>query len=164
MAYDSNTKRFSLYDSNTKVALLVAKFSKVLLFSFSALSLSNNSLVIDLLEDYRGIEEEDNYQQLINKLLDAYRLTTPSIVEFDGTLITFSSNFWYRDIKFILDARQHKLRIAKSSGQEFIDVSLPSDVGESAEEVLALARDILGQSKSFYATPSSSGYDLERKY
>ena len=103
MAYDSNTKRFSLYDSNTKVALLVAKFSKVLLFSFSALSLSNNSLVIDLLEDYRGIEEEDNYQQLINKLLDAYRLTTPSIVEFDGTLITFSSNFWYRDIKFILD-------------------------------------------------------------
>jgi len=42
------------YDSNTKVALLVAKFLKVLLFSFSALSLSNNSLVYDLLEDYRG--------------------------------------------------------------------------------------------------------------
>lgn len=43
------------FDSNTKVALLVAKFSKVLLFSFSALSLSNNSLVYDLLEENRGM-------------------------------------------------------------------------------------------------------------
>ena len=49
------------YDSNTKVALLRAEFSKVLLFSFSALSLSNNPLVYDLLEDYRGVEEEGNY-------------------------------------------------------------------------------------------------------
>lgn len=152
------------YDSNTKVALLVAKFSKALLFSFSALSLSNNSLVYDLLEDYKGIEEEDNYQQLINKLLDAYRLTSPSTVDFDGTLITFSTNSWYRDIKFILDARQYKLRIAKSSGQGFIDVSLPSDVGQSAEEIFALAKDILGQSKSFHAVPTTEGYDLERKY
>lgn len=148
------------YDSNTKVALLVAKFSKALLFSFSALSLSNNSLVYDLLEDYKGIEEEDNYQQLINKLLDAYRLTSPSTVDFDGTLITFSTNSWYRDIKFILDARQYKLRIAKSSGQGFIDVSLPSDVGQSAEEIFALAKDILGQSKSFHAVPTTEGYDL----
>ena len=152
------------YDSNTKVALLVAKFSKVLLFSFSALSLSNNSLVYDLLENYRGIEEEYNYQQLINKLLDAYRLTTPSEVEFDGTLVTFGTSGWYRDIKFILDARQYKLRIAKSSGQGFIDVSLPSDVGKSAEELFTLAKDILGQSISFHAIPSTEGYDLERKY
>lgn len=152
------------YDSNTKVALLVAKFSKALLFSFSALSLSNNSLVYDLLEDYKGIEEEDNYQQLINKLLDAYRLTSPSTVDFDGTLITFSTNSWYRDIKFILDARQYKLRIAKSSGQGFIDIALPSDVGQSAEEIFALAKDILGQSNSFFATPTTEGYDLERKY
>lgn len=152
------------YDSNTKVALLVAKFSKALLFSFSALSLSNNSLVYDLLEDYRGIEEEDNYQQLINKLLDAYRLTSPSKVEFDGTLVTFGTSGWYRDIKFILDARQRKLKIAKSSGQGFIDVSLPSDIGQSAEEIFALAKDVLGQSKSFFAVPTTEGYDLERKY
>lgn len=152
------------YDSNTKVALLVAKFSKVLLFSFSALSLSNNSLVYDLLEDYRGIEEEDNYQQLINKLLGAYRLTNPDTVEFDGTLVTFGTSGWYRDIKFILDARQRKLRVSKSSGQGFIDVSLPSDVGQSAEEIFALAKDILGQSKSFHAIPSTEGYGLERKY
>lgn len=152
------------YDSNTKVALLRAEFSKILLFSFSALSLSNNPLVYDLLEDYRGVEEEGNYQQLINKLLDAYRLTTPSSVDFDGTLVTFGTSGWYRDIKFILDARQYKLRIAKNSGQAFIDVSLPSDVGRSAEEIFTLAKDILGQSKSFYATPSTSGYDLERKY
>lgn len=152
------------YDSNTKVALLVAKFSKVLLFSFSAMSLSKNSLVYDLLEEYRGIEEEDNYQQLINKLLDAYRLTTPSIVDFDGTLVTFETNIWYRDIKFILDARQHKLRIAKQNGQAFIDVSLPSDVGESAEGIFVLAKDILGKAKAFHATPSLEGYDLERKY
>lgn len=39
------------FDSNTKVALLRAEFSKILLFSFSALSLSNNPLVYDLLED-----------------------------------------------------------------------------------------------------------------
>lgn len=152
------------YDSNTKVALLRAEFSTVLLFSFSALSLSNNPLVYDLLEDYRGIEEEDNYQQLINKLLDAYRLTTPSSVDFDGNLLTFETSIWYRNIKFILDARQRKLRIAKNSGQAFIDVSLPSDVGESAEGVFVLAKDILGQAKSFHATPSLSGYDLERKY
>ena len=152
------------YDSNTKVSLLVAKFSEVLLFSFSALSLSNNHVFTDLLDDYRGIEEEDNYQQLINKLLDAYRLTTPSIVDFDGTLVTFETNIWYRDIKFILDARQRKLRIAKQSGQAFIDVSLPSDVGQSAEEIFALAKDILGQSKSFFATPTTEGYGLERKY
>lgn len=152
------------FDSNTKVALLRAEFSKVLLFSFSALSLSNNPLVYDLLEDYRGIEEEDNYQQLINKLLDAYRLTTPSSVDFDGNLLTFETSIWYRNIKFILDARQHKLRIAKNSGQAFIDVSLPSDVGRLAEEIFALAKDILGQSKSFSATPTPSGYDLERKY
>lgn len=140
------------YDSNTKVALLVAKFSKVLLFSFSALSLSNNSLVYDLLEDYKSIEEEDNYQQLINKLLDAYRLTNPNTVDFDGTLITFGTSGWYRDIKFILDARQRKLRIAKQSGQAFIDVSLPSDVGESAEDIFVLAKDILGKAKAFHAT------------
>ena len=152
------------YDSNTKVALLRAEFSTVLLFSFSALSLSNNPLVYDLLEDYRGIEEEDNYQQLINKLLDAYRLTTPSSVDFDGNLLTFETSIWYRNIKFILDARQRKLRIAKNSGQAFIDVSLPSDIGESAEGVFVLAKDILGQAKSIHATPSLSGYDLERKY
>lgn len=152
------------YDSNTKVALLVAKFSKVLLFSFSGLTISKHTLVYDFLEDYRGIEEEYNYQQLINKLLDAYRLTNPSTVEFDGTLVTFGTSGWYRDIKFILDASQHKLRIAKSSGQGFIDVSLPSDVGKSAEEIFALAKDILGQSKSFNAIPTTEGYDLKRKY
>lgn len=123
------------YDSNTKVALLVAKFSEVLLFSFSALSLSNNHVFTDLLDDYRGIEE-DNYQQLINKLLDAYRLTTPNIVDFDGTLVTFETSIWQRNIKFLLDAHQRKLRIAKQSGQ----------------------------AKSFHAIPSSGGYDLERKY
>lgn len=152
------------YDSNTKVALLVAKFSKVLLFSFSGLTISKHTLVYDFLEDYRGIEEEYNYQQLINKLLDAYRLTNPSTVEFDGTLVTFGTSGWYKDIKFILDASQHKLRIAKSSGQGFIDVSLPSDVGKSAEEIFALAKDILGKSKSFNAIPTTEGYDLERKY
>lgn len=152
------------YDSNTKVSLLVAKFSEVLLFSFSALSLSNNHVFTDLLDDYRGIEEEYNYQQLINKLLDAYRLTTPSIVDFDGTLVTFETNIWYRDIKFILDARQRKLRIAKQSGQAFIDVSLPSDVGESAVGIFVLAKDILGQAKSFHAIPTPEGYELERKY
>lgn len=152
------------YDSNTKVALLVAKFSKVLLFSFSGLTISKHTLVYDFLKDYRGIEEEYNYQQLINKLLDAYRLTNPSTVEFDGTLVTFGTSGWYKDIKFILDASQHKLRIAKSSGQGFIDVSLPSDVGKSAEEIFALAKDILGQSKSFNAIPTTEGYDLKRKY
>ena len=152
------------YDSNTKVALLVAQFSKVLLFSFSALTLSEHKLVWSLLEEYRGIEEECNYQKLINKLLDAYRLSSPSTVEFDGTLVTFGTSGWYRDIKFILDARQRKLRLAKSNGQGFIDVSLPSSVGKSAEEVHDLAKDILGQSKSFHAYPTPSGYDLERKY
>lgn len=152
------------YDSNTKVALLRAEFSKILLFSFSALSLSNNPLVYDLLEDFRGIEEEDNYQQLINKLLDAYRLSSSSTIDFDGILVTFGTSGWYRDIKFILDARQGKVRIADKNGRGFIDVSLPSDVGKSAEEIFTLAKDILGQSKSFYATPTTSGYDLERKY
>lgn len=152
------------FDSNTKVALLRAVFSKILLFSFSALSLSNNPLVYDLLEDYRGIEEEDNYQQLINKLLDAYRLSSSSTINFDGTLVTFGTSGWYRDIKFILDARQSKVRITDKNGRGFIDVSLPSDLGKSAEEIFTLAKDILGQSKSFYATPSSNGYDLERKY
>ena len=151
------------YDSNTKVALLRAEFSKVLLFSFSALSLSNNPLVYDLLEDYRGIEE-DNYQQLINKLLDAYRLSSSSTVDFDGTLLTFGTSGWYRDIKFILDARQSKVRITDKNGRGFIDVSLPSDVSKSACDIYDLAKDILGHSKSFHATPSSSGYDLERKY
>ena len=152
------------YDSNTKVALLVAQFSKVLLFSFSALTLSEHNLVWSLLEEYKGIEEECDYQKLINKLLDAYRLSSPSTVEFDGTLVTFGTSGWYRDIKFILDARQRKLRIAKSNGQGLIDISLPSSVGKSAEEVHDLAKDILGQSTSFYAIPTPSGYDLERKY
>lgn len=152
------------YDSNTKVALLRAEFSKILLFSFSALSLSNNSLVYDLLEDYRGIEGEDNYQQLINKLLDAYRLSSSGTIDFDGTLVTFGTSGWYKDIKFILDARQGKVRIADKNGRGFIDVSLPSDVGKSAEEIFTLAKDILGQAKSFHAIPSPSGYDLERKY
>lgn len=152
------------YDSNTKVALLRAEFSRVLLFSFSALSLSNNSLVYDLLEDYKGIEEEDNYQQLINKLLDAYRLSSSSTIDFDGTLLTFGTSGWYRDIKFILDARQGKVRIADKNGRGFIDVSLPSDVGRSACDIYDLAKDILGQSKSFYAVPTPNGYDLERKY
>lgn len=134
------------------------------MFSFSALTLSEHNLVWSLLEEYRGIEEEYDYQKLINKLLDAYRLSSPSTVEFDGTLVTFGTSGWYRDIKFILDARQGKLRIAKSSGQGFIDVSLPSDVGKSADDIHELAKDILGQSKSFYAYPTPSGYELERKY
>lgn len=152
------------YDSNTKVALLRAEFSKILLFSFSALSLSNNPLVYDLLEDFRGIEEEDNYQQLINKLLDAYRLSSSSTINFDGTLVTFGTSGWYKDIKFLLDARQSKVRITDKNGRGFIDVSLPSDVGRSACDIYDLAKDILGQSKSFYAIPSPNGYDLERKY
>ena len=153
-----------VYDSNTKVALLVSKFSKALLFSFSALSLSNNQLVPSLLEEYKGIEEEYDYQQLINKLLDAYRLSSPSTVEFDGTLVTFGTSGWYRNIKFILDARQRKIRVADKNGRGFIDVSLPSDVGKTAEDIYDLAKDILGQSKSFYAYPTPSGYELERKY
>lgn len=152
------------YDSNTKVALLRAEFSKVLLFSFSALSLSNKPLVYDLLEDYKGIEEEGNYQQLINKLLDAYRLSSSSTIDFDGTLLTFGTSGWYKDIKFILDACQGKLRIADKNGRGFIDVSLPSDIGRSACDIYDLAKDILGKSKSFHAIPTSSGYDLERKY
>ena len=134
------------------------------MFSFSALSLSNNNLVWSLLEEYKGVEEECDYQQLINKLLDAYRLSSPSTVEFDGTLVTFGTSGWYRDIKFILDARQGKVRIANKNGQGFIDVSLPSDVGKSADDIHELAKDILGQSKSFYAYPTPSGYELERKY
>lgn len=152
------------YDSNTKVALLVEKSSKILMFSFSALSLSNNRLMTSLLEEYKGIEEEYHYQNILNKLLDAYRLSSPSTVEFDGTLVTFGTSGWYRDIKFILDDRQGKVRIAKSSGKGFIDVSLPSDVGNSAKDIHELAKDILGQSKSFYAYPTPSGYELERKY
>lgn len=152
------------YDSNTKVALLVEKFSKVLLFSFSALSLSNNQLVWSLLEEYKGVEEECDYQKLINKLLDAYRLSNSSTVDFDGTLVTFGTSGWYRDIKFILDANQSKVRIADKNGRGFIDVSLPSDVGKSANDIHDLAKDILGQSKSFHAYPSPSGYELERKY
>lgn len=152
------------YDSNTKVALLVAQFSKVLLFSFSALTLSEHNLVWSLLEEYKGIEEEYDYQQLINKLLDAYRLSNSSTVDFDGTLVTFGTSGWYRDIKFILDARQGKVRIADKNGRGFIDVSLPSDVGKSASDIHDLAKDILGQSTSFYAIPTPSGYDLERKY
>lgn len=152
------------YDSNTKVALLVAQFSKVLLFSFSALTLSEHNLVWSLLEEYKGIEEECDYQKLINKLLDAYRLSSPSTVEFDGTLVTFDTSGWYRDIKFILDARQGKVRIADKNGRGFIDVSLPSDVGKSASDIHGLAKDILGQSKSFHAYPTTSGYELERKY
>lgn len=152
------------YDSNTKVALLVEKFSKVLLFSFSALSLSNNNLVWSLLEEYKGVEEECDYQQLINKLLDAYRLSISSTVDFDGTLVTFGTSGWYRDIKFILDADQGKVRIADKNGRGFINVSLPSDVGKSANDIHDLAKDILGQSKSFHAYPTPSGYELERKY
>jgi len=93
-----------------------------LLFSFSALSLSNNPLVYDLLEDYRGIEEEDNYQQLINKLLDAYRLSSSSTVDFDGTLLTFGTSGWYKDIKFLLDARQSKVRITDKNGKFICEV------------------------------------------
>lgn len=152
------------YDSNTKVALLVAQFSKVLLFSFSALTLSEHNLVWSLLEEYKGVEEECDYQQLINKLLDAYRLSNSSTVDFDGTLVTFGTSGWYRDIKFILDARQGKVRIADKNGRGFIDVSLPSDVGKSASDIHDLAKDILDQSKSFHAYPTPSGYDLERKY
>jgi len=152
------------YDSNTKVALLVEKSSKILMFSFSALSLSNNRLMPSLLEEYKGIEEEYHYQNILNKLLDAYRLSSPSTVEFDGTLVTFGTSGWYRDIKFILDARQGKVRIADKNRNGFIDVSLPSDVGNSAKDIYELARDILGQSKSFYAYPIPSGYELERKY
>lgn len=111
-----------------------------------------------------SVEEEGNYQQLINKLLDAYRLSSSSTIDFDGTLLTFGTSGWYRDIKFILDARQGKVRIADKNGRGFIDVSLPSDVGRSACDIYDLAKDILGQSKSFYAVPTPNGYDLERKY
>ena len=153
------------YDSNTKIALLNERFSKLLLVALSAgYSQSHRSDVTNLLHNYRGVGSETRYNEITNNLTDAFYLAEVSSVYYDGTLVTFGTSGWYRDIKFILDAQQRKLRLAKSNGQGFIDVSLPSSVSKSAEEVHDLAKDILGQSTSFYAIPTPSGYDLERKY
>lgn len=140
------------YDSNTKVALLNELFSKLLLVALSAgYSQSHRSDVTNLLHNYRGVGSETRYNEITNNLTDAFYLAEVSSVYYDGKRLVFGTYGWYRDIKFILDARQRKLRIAKSNGQGFIDVSLPSSVGKSAEEVHDLVKDILGQSTSFYA-------------
>lgn len=46
------------YDSNTKVALLNERFSKLLLFAFSSGFIQGSPKLTKLLHEYRGVESQ----------------------------------------------------------------------------------------------------------
>ena len=72
---------------------------------------------------------------------------------------------WYKEVNFIFTPEMGKIEIVDSETDEIlVSTKLPGVLEELCYMVKDLADEILGQSKSFHAIPSSNGYDLERKY
>ena len=79
------------YGSNTRVALLNEQFAKLLLFAFSSGFFHGGPKLVNLLHNYRGVESEDRYNPVINKLVDAMYLSEASTTYYDGKKIVFGT-------------------------------------------------------------------------
>ncbi len=151
------------YDSNTKVALLNERFSKLLLVAFSSGFIQGgNSKLINLLHNYRGVESENRYDTIVNGLVDALYLSEPSSTYYDGNKLIFGTDGWYQDVNIHFTPQDSKIEIV--DGGVLLSARLPVALIEYSFMIKSLADDILGKSKDFYAVPSSKGHELKRTY
>lgn len=150
------------YDSNTKVSLLTEQFSKLLLFTFSVGFAKGESKLTSLLHNYRGVDSEDNYDEIVNKLVDAFYLTEVSSVYYDGSKLVFGTVGWYKNVNIHFTPKTGKLEVF--DGVCLISLALPRALKEYCYMVEDLANDILGKAKDFKAVPTTSGHKLDRKY
>ena len=73
------------YDSNTKVSLLIEKFSRLFLITNVQLLLSHdNSAILSILENYRGVERGNKTDMVTDALVSANYLTELSQLRYDG--------------------------------------------------------------------------------
>ena len=153
------------YGSNTRVALLNEQFAKLLLFAFSSGFSHGSPKLVNLLHNYRGVESEDRYNPVINKLVDAMYLSEASTTYYDGKKIVFGTLGWYKEVNFIFTPEMGKIEIVDSDTEELlVSTKLPGVLGELCYMVKSLADEILGKSKDFKAVPSRDGHDLKRTY
>lgn len=151
------------YDSNTKVALLNERFSKLLLVAFSSgLVPGGNSKLTKLLHEYRGVEGEKRYSQVVNGLVSALYLSEVSTAYYDGKKIVFGTHGWYRNVNFIFTPHEGKIEVV--DGEVLISTQLPASLHEHCYMVKEIADEILGKSKDFRAVPSKNGHKVDRRY
>ena len=153
------------HDSNTKVALLNERFSKLLLFAFSSGFSIGSPKLVTLLHEYRGVESQTLYNSVLNKLVDAMHLSEVSTAYYDGKKIIFGTHGWYKQVNFVFTPDMGKIEIADSeTGEILVSTKLPGSLHEHCYMVKELADEILGKSKDFKAVPSRNGHDLKRTY
>lgn len=153
------------YGSNTRVVLLNEQFAKLLLFAFSSGFSNGSPKLVNLLHNYRGVESEDRYNPVINKLVDAMYLSEASTTYYDGKKIVFGTLGWYKEVNFIFTPEMGKIEIVDSETEELlVSTKLPGVLEELCYMVKSLADEILGKSKDFKAVPSRDGHDLKRTY
>ena len=153
------------HDSNTKVALLNERFSKLLLLSFSSGFIQGSPKLVKLLHEYRGVESQGGQNPVINQLVNAMYLSEVSTAYYDGKKIIFGTHGWYKQVNFVFTPQEGKIEIVDSElGEVLISTKLPPSLHEHCYMVKELADEILGKSKDFKAVPSRNGHDLKRTY
>lgn len=153
------------HDSNTKVALLNERFSKLLLLSFSSGFIQGSPKLVKLLHEYRGVESQGGQNPVINQLVNAMYLSEVSTAYYDGNKIIFGTYGWYKQVNFVFTSQEGKIEIVDSeTGEILVSTKLPGSLHEHCYMVKALADEILGKSKDFKAVPSRDGHDLKRTY
>ena len=153
------------HDSNTKVALLNERFSKLLLLPFSSGFIQGSPKLVKLLKEYRGVESQGGQNPVINQLVNAMYLSEVSTAYYDGKKLIFGTYGWYKQVSFIFTPDMGKIEIVdRATGELLVSTKLPGSLHEHCYMVKELADEILGKSKDFNAVPSRNGHDLKRTY
>ena len=151
------------YDSNTKVSLLIEKFSRLFLITNVQLLLSHdNSAIISILENYRGVERGNKMDMVTDALVSSNYLTELSQLRYDGKHFIFKTIGWYKDLNIIFIVRTGQVQYVTQEGKVLTNVTIPRELHESIYNVYTLAEEIRKGSSSFLATPTKQGYSLKR--
>lgn len=151
------------YDSNTKVSLLIEKFSRLFLITNTQLLLSqDNSVILTILQNYRGVERGVRLDKVTDALVSANYLTELSHVRYDGKHFIFKTSGWYRDLSVVFIPKTGQVQFVDSSGKILTNIVIPEQLWESTYEVYQLAEEIRKDSSSFLASPTKHGYGIKR--
>ena len=151
------------YDSNTKVSLLIEKFSRLFLITNVQLLLSHdNSAILSILENYRGVDRGNKTDMVTDALVSANYLTELSQLRYDGKHFIFKTIGWYKDLNIVFIVRTGQVQYVTQEGKVLTNVTIPRELHESIYNVYTLAEEIRKGSVSFLATPSKHGYSLKR--
>lgn len=151
------------YDSNTKVSLLIEKFSRLFLITNVQLLLSHdNSAILSILENYRGVERGNKADMVTDALVSANYLTELSQLRYDGKHFIFKTIGWYKDLNIIFIVRTGQVQYVTQEGKVLTNVTIPRELHELIYNVYTLAEEIRKGSVSFLATPTKQGYSLKR--